>query len=70
MFANRLRNSVLADTILNYVREYFSKTGFLYNNPSQVKILAGQDEGTTAWISTNYFLRKFKPVKEPKINFM
>lgn len=35
-------------------------TGFLFKNDSQVRILSGQEEGTDAWISANYYQDNFK----------
>jgi Golgi nucleoside diphosphatase len=58
----RLRDTVKANFVLDIIREFFSETGFKFEDPEQVKILSGQEEGTNAWISANYFLNKFRPV--------
>lgn len=56
-------NKVQSDTILNYTRDLFSASEFLYKGPEQVQIITGKDEGINAWISTNYYLNNFNTVK-------
>jgi hypothetical protein len=41
------------------VREYFSSLDFVFKNNSQARIISGQEEGTNAWISANYFENNF-----------
>ena len=41
-------------------------TGFLFKKDSQVRILSGQEEGTNAWISANYYQNNFKNRVEAK----
>lgn len=48
--------------VLNFAREYFASSEFLFKNDSQVRIISGQEEGINAWISINYFLDIFNLV--------
>lgn len=59
-FKYRARNKTASDEILGFIREYFSELNFLYKNSSQVRIISGQEEGTNAWISANYYLNYFQ----------
>jgi len=55
-------NPTQTNNILNYVRDYFNSSEYLYTSPQQVQIINGKDEGIYAWISTNYFLDKYSSV--------
>lgn len=56
----RARDKASTDQIFGWIREYLRGTGFLFKNDSQVRILSGQEEGTDAWISANYYQDNFK----------
>lgn len=60
----RLRNATLADTILNYIRDYFSKTSFLYNDQNQVRILSGQEEVSRFFHSYIYKFEVFNSLSK------
>lgn len=55
-------NNTQAQTVLNYTRDIFAQSEFLYKGPEQVQIISGKDEGLYAWVSTNYYLDKFNTV--------
>jgi hypothetical protein len=57
-----LKNKTISDQVYGYIREYFRESKFLFKNDSQARTITGQEEGTSAWISANYFLDNFKPV--------
>ena len=58
--------SIAAENIANItlvrIRNYFSKTGYLFNDNNQVIILTGREEVINAWISANYFENNFNLV--------
>lgn len=58
-----------SDKILGYIRDHFSKSGYLYKSDDQVKIIDGKDEGIYAWISANYFSEKFSKKTDPVSTF-
>ena len=61
LFLSRVRNKTASNEILGFIRDYFKrKTSFLFKNSSQVRIISGQEEGTNAWISANYYLNYFE----------
>jgi hypothetical protein len=59
-----MTNNSLVKDIYQYLRAYFKTTPFKFINESQVRTITGQEEGTNAWISANYFLGNFKSVKK------
>lgn len=46
--------------MLNHIRNVFLSTSFLYENPKQVSILTGQNEGFYSWVAANYLLNNFE----------
>lgn len=61
------QNKTASNEIFGYIREFFKdETDFLFKNDSQVRILGGQEEGTDAWISANYYNNNFKQ-QNPKV---
>ena len=57
-----MTNPTQAEAVLNYIREYFSTTEFLFDNSNQVQVIDGKEEGLFAWVATNYFLDAYAPV--------
>ena len=44
---------------LEAIRDFFNKTGFLYQDESQVQIISGRNEAINAWIAANYIENNF-----------
>lgn len=57
------KNKTHADNLLTHLRFYFAESGYLYNDPEQVRIINGQEEGIFAFIASNYYQNKFSSVR-------
>jgi hypothetical protein len=53
---------VSAQRILEYVEEYIGKSGYLYNDWKQIRIISGQELGFYSWIAANYLENNFGSV--------
>lgn len=51
----RIRNKEFAENLIHHIRLYFSQSGFYFKDPSQVKVISGQEEGLLSFIAANYF---------------
>jgi Golgi nucleoside diphosphatase len=54
-----ITNPSYINTLLNNTRAYFSTLGLLFGAPeSQVRIIAGSEEGLDGWISANMLMQE------------
>lgn len=49
-----INSQSVSNSVLNMIREYFSSSGFLFENDLQVKAINGREEALNTWIAANY----------------
>lgn len=66
-----VKNESMSNQVLDWAREYFNSTRFLFTDPaSQVRIIKGWEEGVFGFIALNYLYKHFSLVKFKQFNHL
>jgi Golgi nucleoside diphosphatase len=61
-----MRNSSYTNDLLNATRAYFNSLGLLFKSPEfQVRIISGNEEGLSGWISANILMGELYKNNKP-----